>query len=113
MDTVVKTEKKFNSEQVTGIIKEIVETTLTDSEYSHSKVPAWNANIIETCIAKLKSISTNYKYIVHCVIFQNKGAGFYVGCQVYWDNQHDGSASYRHESRTMCAIVNVYALSVN
>ncbi|CAO0798884.1 unnamed protein product [Mucor circinelloides] len=113
MDTVVKTEKEFNSEQVTGIIKEIVEATLTDSEYSHSKVPAWNANIIETCIAKLKSISTNYKYIVHCVIFQNKGAGFYVGCQVYWDNQNDGSASYRHESRTMCAIVNVYALSVN
>ena len=113
MESPIKTEKAFNSEQVTAIIKEIVESTLTDTEYSHAKVPAWNANIIETCITRLKDISKNYKYIVTCVILQNKGAGFFVGSQVYWDNQNDGSASYRHESKSLYAIVNVYALSIN
>ncbi|KAI8644433.1 tctex1 domain-containing protein 1 [Parasitella parasitica] len=113
MENLVKTEKAFNSEQVTATIKEIVEATLTDAEYSHGKVASWNANIIETCITKLKEISKDYKYIVTCTIFQNKGAGFYVGSQVYWDNQNDGSASYRHESKSLTAIVNVYALRIN
>ncbi|KAG2214537.1 hypothetical protein INT46_003087, partial [Mucor plumbeus] len=97
MESPIKTEKAFNSEQVTAIIKEVIESTLTDTEYSHAKVPAWNANIIETCITRLKDIIT-------CVILQNKGAGFFVGSQVYWDNQNDGSASYRHESKSLYAI---------
>ncbi|SAM05504.1 hypothetical protein [Absidia glauca] len=31
---------------------------------------------------------------------------------VYWDNLHDGSASYRHETKSLYAITNVFALSV-
>jgi dynein light chain Tctex-type 1 len=61
----------------------------------------------------LKACIFIFMYIVTCVILQNKGAGFFVGSQVYWDNQNDGSASYRHESKSLYAIVNVYALSIN
>ncbi|CEP07103.1 hypothetical protein [Parasitella parasitica] len=114
--TIVVQGKEFNSEQVTATIKEviqIVESTLTEAEYSHAKVAGWNASIIEACIAKLKEISKDYKYIVTCAILQNKGAGFYVGSQVYWDNQNDGSASYKHESKSLTAIVNVFALRIN
>ncbi|KAI8097853.1 Tctex-1 [Gilbertella persicaria] len=104
-------EKKFNSEEVTAIIKEIIENTLGDAEYSHAKVATWSSNIIEGCLNKLKSMNSNYKYVVTCVILQNKGTGFYTGSSVYWDNQNDGSASYRHESRSLYALVNVFALN--
>ncbi|OBZ85494.1 Dynein light chain Tctex-type [Choanephora cucurbitarum] len=111
-DSVVKTEqKKFNTEDTLVLIKEIVESTLKGSEYSHSKVSQWSSTIIDGCINKLKTNNTNYKYIVTCVILQNKGAGFYTGSSVFWDNQNDGSASYKFESTTMYALVNVFALS--
>lgn len=62
---------------------------------------------------------------------QKKGAGFYAGTSVYWDNENDGkecfsalcikltcnlfllaSASYRYETKTLYAVVNVFALSL-
>ncbi|KAI7862269.1 Tctex-1, partial [Spinellus fusiger] len=82
--------KRFNTEQVTEIIKESLKSVLADAEYTHSKVPAWNATIIENCLQKLKEINKNYKYVVTCVILQKVGGGFYVGSHVYWDNVHDG-----------------------
>ncbi|KAI8335106.1 Tctex-1 [Chlamydoabsidia padenii] len=104
--------QKFNPEEMTAIIKETVENTIQDAEYSHSKVPSWNATIVETCLKKLRSTNNNYKFIVTCVIMQKNGAGFYAGSSVYWDNIHDGSASYRHETKSLYAITNVFALSV-
>ncbi|KAI9473758.1 MAG: Tctex-1 [Benjaminiella poitrasii] len=111
--TTTKTEeKKFNPEETSALVKEIVEETLADSEYSHSKVAQWNSTIIETCLNKLKNINKNYKYVVTCVILQNKGAGFYASSSVYWDNQNDGNASYRYESKSLYTIVNVFALKI-
>ncbi|KAI9272697.1 flagellar inner arm dynein light chain [Phascolomyces articulosus] len=103
---------KFNSEEVTAIIKEIAESTIQDSEYSHSKVPQWNKTIIESCLKRLKEKNKNYKYVVTCVIMQNNGAGFYAGSSVYWDNMNDGSASYRHETRSVYAVINAFGLSI-
>ncbi|KAI8093911.1 flagellar inner arm dynein light chain [Halteromyces radiatus] len=104
--------QKFNAEEMTTIIKETVENTIQDADYSHSKVPAWNSTIVETCLKKLRAVNKNYKFIVTCVIMQKNGAGFYAGSSVYWDNLHDGSASYRHETKSLYAITNVFALSV-
>lgn len=113
MDTNGKTEeKKFNSEEVTAFIKEIVETTIGDAEYSHSKVPAWNNTIIEAVLKKLKENNKNYKYVVTCVLLQRTGAGFYAGSSVIWDKNNDDSAAYRHETKSMYAIVNAYGLSI-
>ncbi|KAI8373775.1 Tctex-1 [Blakeslea trispora] len=111
-DSVTKPQqKKFNTDDTLTLIKETVEATLKGTEYSHSKVSSWSSTIIDGCINKLKTNNANYKYIVTCVILQNKGAGFYTGSSVFWDNQNDGSASYKFESATMYALVNVFALS--
>ncbi|CAO3592947.1 unnamed protein product [Absidia cylindrospora] len=104
--------QKFNTNEMTAIIKETVENAIQDANYVHSKVPAWNSTIVESCLKKLRAANTNYKFIVTCVIMQKNGAGFYAGSSVYWDNVHDGSASYRHETKTLYAITNVFALSV-
>ncbi|KAI8369555.1 Tctex-1 family-domain-containing protein [Radiomyces spectabilis] len=103
---------KFNTEEALAIIKETVEATIQDAEYSHSKVPTWNSAIIVSSLKKLKEMNQNYKYVVTCLIMQKNGAGFYAGSSVYWDNLHDGSASHRHETKSLYAIVNVFGLSV-
>ncbi|KAI8973804.1 dynein light chain [Mycotypha africana] len=105
-------DEKFTADEIQSIIKDTVEQVLNNEEYAHSKVPQWNSNIIDACLTKLKEGSKNHKYIVTCIILQNKGAGFYAGSTVYWDNQNDASASYRFESKSMFAIVNVFALSL-
>ncbi|ORZ20227.1 dynein light chain [Absidia repens] len=108
----LENKQKFNIDDMTAIIKETVENAIQDAEYSHSKVPAWNSTIVETCLKKLRASNSNYKFIVTCVIMQKNGAGFYAGSSVYWDNLHDGSTSYRHETKSLYAITNVFALSV-
>ncbi|KAG2182218.1 hypothetical protein INT43_007145 [Umbelopsis isabellina] len=128
--------KKFNAEEVTSIIKETIEATITDTVYSHTKVPEWNSAIVDTCLKRLKDMNRNFKYVanhtmfkiqnlpaslkylthkhspVTCVIMQKNGAGFYAGSSVYWDNSHDGSANYRFENKSLYAIVNVFGLGV-
>ncbi|ORZ08597.1 Tctex-1 family-domain-containing protein [Absidia repens] len=84
--------QKFNTDEMTAIIKETVENAIQDADYLHSKVPAWNSTIVETCLKKLRAANTNYKFIVTCVIMQKNGAGFYAGSSVYWDNAHDVQA---------------------
>ncbi|KAF7726658.1 Dynein light chain Tctex-type [Apophysomyces ossiformis] len=81
---------KFNTEEVIALLKETVENTIPDTEYSHAKVSTWHATVVETCLKKLKEMNKNYKYIVTCAIMQKTGAGFYTGSSVYWDNQRDG-----------------------
>ncbi|KAI8972684.1 Tctex-1 family-domain-containing protein [Pilobolus umbonatus] len=111
--TATKTDEKvLNTQEVTALIKEIVENTLSDQDYSHSKVSAWTTEIINGCLQKLKAISKDYKYIVNCVIMQRTRTGFYAGTSVYWDNVHDASVTYRHETKSMNAIVNVFGLYV-
>ncbi|KAI8584274.1 hypothetical protein K450DRAFT_219034 [Umbelopsis ramanniana AG] len=105
--------KQFNVEEVTNIIKETVEATITDTVYSHTKVPEWNSTIVDNCLKRLKDMNSNFKYVVTCVIMQKNGAGFYAGSSVYWDNSHDGSANYRFENKSLYAIVSVFGLSIN
>ncbi|PHZ08761.1 Tctex-1 [Rhizopus microsporus ATCC 52813] len=108
-------EKPFTTENLTTVIKEkkkIAEQTIGDSEYAHSKVPGWNSTIIDGCLKKLKEKSSNHKYVVTCIVMQKKGAGFYAGTSVYWDNNNDVSASYRYENKTLYAVVNVFVLSL-
>ncbi|CAO3685845.1 unnamed protein product [Umbelopsis vinacea] len=93
-------------------VVETVEATITDTAYSHTKVPEWNSTIVDNCLKRLKDMNKNFKYVVTCVIMQKNGAGFYAGSSVYWDNSHDGSANYRFENKSLYAIVNVFGLSV-
>jgi len=105
-------DKVFNIDEALAIMKEVVEETFEDSVYQHSKVSAWNTQIVETCINRLTAKTINFKYIVTCVILQKNGTGFFAGSSVYWDSAHDGSAVYRYDSKTMYVIVNVFGLSI-
>ncbi|CAO3610953.1 unnamed protein product [Cunninghamella echinulata] len=110
--TQEKAIEKFNTNEISSIMKETVEGAIQDAEYNHSKVPGWNATIVETCLKKLRAKNKNYKFVVTCVIMQKNGAGFYAGSSVYWDNSRDGSASYRYENKSIYVITNVFALGV-
>ncbi|KAI9311888.1 dynein light chain Tctex-type 1 [Dichotomocladium elegans] len=105
-------ESKITKDDMLSVVKESVETVLKDVDYVHSKVAGWNSDVIEACLSKLKTLNKNYKYVVTSVILQKNGAGFYAGSSVYWDSTRDDNVSYRHETKSYYALINVFALSI-
>jgi dynein light chain Tctex-type 1 len=56
-------EKAFVCEEVNGLLKESVESTLANAPYHHNKVAQWNSNIVELSLKKLTSLNKPFKYI--------------------------------------------------
>ncbi|KAI9105015.1 Tctex-1 [Phlyctochytrium arcticum] len=105
-------EKAFVVDEVNNVVKESIENTLQNAAYHHGKVAQWNSNIVEQCLKKLTGLNKPFKYIVTCTIMQKNGAGLHAASSCYWDNSSDGSSTYKYESKTMYAIVNVFGLAI-
>jgi hypothetical protein len=46
-----------------------------------------------------------YKFIVQCVIGENKGQGVKYGCRCLWDSDTDGMAEYVYLNESLfCAV---------
>ncbi|GBB83813.1 hypothetical protein RclHR1_10480005 [Rhizophagus clarus] len=109
--------RTFNEEQIKGIIKEVVEQNiLQGSAYLHSRISNWNNSIVHSVVEKLSALNKSFKYIGNqlftCTIFEKNGAGIHATTTCYWDNNHDGSTTYRHDTNSMYVIVNVWGLCV-
>ncbi|CAB4409108.1 unnamed protein product [Rhizophagus irregularis] len=105
--------RTFNEDQVKGIIKEVVEQNiLQGSAYLHSRISNWNNSIVHSVVEKLSALNKAFKYIVTCTIFEKNGAGIHATTTCYWDSNHDGSTTYRHDTNSMYVIVNVWGLCV-
>lgn len=120
----------FNIDEISGIVKYSVDTTLGASNYQNKKVGSWVNSIVESSLASLSKLQKSYKYIgkmkissnlltsvfivvsVTCIIFEKSGAGLLVSSSCVWDKSTDGSCSVRWENKTMCCIVNVFGLSI-
>ncbi|CAG8682753.1 18401_t:CDS:2 [Rhizophagus irregularis] len=102
-DAPIKNEERtFNEDQVKGIIKEVVEQNiLQGSAYLHSRISNWNNSIVHSVVEKLSALNKAFKYI-----------GIHATTTCYWDNNHDGSTTYRHDTNSMYVIVNVWGLCV-
>ncbi|GES77464.1 dynein light chain Tctex-type 1 [Rhizophagus clarus] len=93
--------RTFNEEQIKGIIKEVVEQNiLQGSAYLHSRISNWNNSIVHSVVEKLSALNKSFKYIVTCTIFEKNGAGIHATTTCYWDNNHDGSTTYRHDTNS-------------
>lgn len=102
----------FVPEDVTAIIKEGIDSVLTNTTYNHIKVPQWTSNVIESCMKKLKDTGKPFKYIVTAILIQKNGAGLHTATSCFWDNSTDGSATFRWENKTMYCIVTVFGLAI-
>ncbi|EEB20358.1 dynein light chain Tctex-type, putative [Pediculus humanus corporis] len=103
---------QFVVDEVSTIIKEVVESTIGGNAYHQNKVNQWTSTVVESCLNTLAKLQKPYKYIVSCTIMQKTGAALHTASSCYWDNNTDGSCTVRWENKTMYCIVSVYGLAI-
>ncbi len=52
------------------IVNDIISRTLQDKKYLANKVTEWMDAINSQCLAQLKALSLNFKYVVSCLVQQ-------------------------------------------
>ncbi|ORX93299.1 Tctex-1-domain-containing protein [Basidiobolus meristosporus CBS 931.73] len=109
---VEKSEKVFDVEQVTSILKQTVENTIVEHTYVHSRAKEWNNTITENCLKRLALLNKSIKYIVNCTILENNGSGIHTANSCYWDEAHDAMASYHFTNDVVHVIVTAYGCAV-
>ena len=93
-------------------IKAILSRVLANRKYNPKKTAELTDEVTSTCLEKMKEVSSNFKYIVSCVVIQKKGAGLHMETAAHWDIKTDGDFVVREENDTMTIVVTVYGLGI-
>lgn len=96
----------------TAAVKSVLTRIVANRKYNPSKTAELTDEVTTTCLEKMKELSSNFKYIVSCVIVQRKGAGLHMETAAHWDIKTDGDFVVREENDSMAIIVTVYGLSI-
>ena len=99
-------------EDVAKVANGTVEKFLQRKSYNATDVQGWTNSITSEIVAKLKDISTNFKYIVTCAIMQKCEGGLHVASTCYWSTSTDGNCALKWENDSLYCIVNIFALSI-
>lgn len=102
----------FIADDVSSIVKECLDDTLSSKEYNPDMVSMWTDECLQNCIRRLTALQKPFKYIVTCLILQKTGAGLHTAASCYWDSSTDGSRTVRWESKTMYCISTVFGLAM-
>ncbi|KAK9881613.1 hypothetical protein WA026_016485 [Henosepilachna vigintioctopunctata] len=105
-------DSQFVVEEVSKIVKDIVEATLSGASYQQDKVNQWSATISEQSLSALSKLKKSFKYVVTCSIMQKTGAGLHTASSCYWDCSTDGTCTVRWENKSMYCIVSVFGLAI-
>ena len=57
-------------------------------------------------------MNQNFKYIANCTIVETAANGLDMAGVYYWDNEMDGTVTYKYEGKYLTSIVHVYGLAV-
>lgn len=111
MDTLRSEETTFAIEEVSEIIKDVVEELIGGHVYELEKVNRWAADIVDQVLTVLTNQGKPFKYIVQAVssprrlmkaltfvlqvIMQKNGAGLHAASSCFWDNTNDASCFVR------------------
>jgi len=81
---------EFLAEDAETIVKNALQTTLSEVQYDPEKVAVWTNAVTDACLKGLQSLSKPFKYIVTCIIMQKNGAGLHSAVGAFWDSKKDG-----------------------
>eukprot|EP01033_Poteriospumella_lacustris_P008494 gene8493-gene9220 len=81
---------EFVVEDVEGIVRNAIHSTLNEVNYNSKKVNEWTNNIVTGCLKELQALGRPFKYIITCVIMQKVGAGLNTSTSMFWDAAKDG-----------------------
>ncbi|XP_053568943.1 dynein light chain Tctex-type 1-like [Bombina bombina] len=106
-------ETSFVVDEISGIIKESIESAIGGNAYQNNKANQWTNNVVEQTLGQLTKLSKPFNYILTCVIMQNNGAGLHTKSSCFWDNLTDGGCTtVRWKNKTMYCIVTAFGLAI-
>lgn len=105
-------ENLFVVDEVSKIIKDTIEGTISGNVYQQDRVNQWSATVSELCLSTLSKMKKTFKYVVTCSIMQKTGAGLHTASSCFWDSSTDGTCTVRWENKTMYCIVSVFGLAI-
>ena len=95
-----------------------IDTHLTGQQYVESLVDAWINSICEDALAALVALERPFKYVAHCIVVQNTGAGMHSALAELCDGSVDGTVVARwpiekdKDKTNLSAVLTVYGVAV-
>jgi len=84
---------KFKKATVKECIHQVVQEYMSGKVYDAEAVGAWSQDISNQVKTRLKEMGYDrYKFVVQCVIGEQRGEGVKMGCRCFWDSDTDNYA---------------------
>jgi hypothetical protein len=106
-----KITEKFRSADVKELIHSILLAKLADKEYNPDTCNDLTKSICFDIKEKLKSLHYDrYKFIVQCVIGEQKGAGVNMTGRCFWDSDTDNFAESIYMNESLFCVAAAYGV---
>ena len=106
-----KISQKFRSAEVKELLHSILLTTLADKEYNTETFTDLSKSICAEIKEKLKNLNYDrYKFIVQCVIGEQKGAGINMSGRCMWDSDTDNFAESIYMNESLFCVAAAYGV---
>ena len=106
-----KIDQKFRTSDVKELLHNILLARLADKEYNSETSNELAKSICVEIKEKLKSLNYDrYKFIVQCVIGEQKGAGINMSGRCFWDSDTDNFAESIYMNDTLFCVAAAYGV---
>ena len=108
----------FLPEEVEPLLMAAVDAHLAGRQYVEASIDAWVNAICEDALAALAALDKPFKYVAHCVVVQNTGAGVHAALAELCDGALDGTIVARwpvekdKDKTNLLAVLTVYGVAV-
>jgi hypothetical protein len=106
-----KISQKFRSADVKEVIHTILLARLADKEYNNETCLDLSKAICAEIKEKLKTLQYDrYKFVVQCVIGEQKGAGINMSGRCFWDSDTDNFAESIYMNESLFCVAAAYGI---
>ena len=106
-----KISQKFRSSDVKELLHSVLLTRLADKDYNVDTCTDLSRSICAEIKEKLKTLNYDrYKFVVQCVIGEQKGAGVNMSGRCFWDSDTDNFAESIYMNKTLFCAVAAYGV---
>ena len=106
-----KITEKFRSADVKELIHSILLSKLADKQYNPDTCNELSKQICFEIKDKLKTLNyERYKFIVQCVIGEQKGAGVNMTGRCFWDSDTDNFAESIYMNESLFCVAAAYGI---
>ena len=103
--------QKFRSAEIKELLHTILLARLADKEYNVETCTDLSKAICVEIKEKLKSLGLDrYKFVVQCVIGEQKGAGINMAGRCFWDSDTDNFAESIYMNESLFGVAAAYGV---